>query len=233
MSLPFKNKYARVTVDDKLISVVELTGLEIIRNGKVEAKYGYMPSANGVWHSSRRHSKGPTFARFSIRRWFKTGLQQPLFFSLHNNHTLFTIQQYVTQTVEGLYKGLQLNNCQIYRYRLVTGGTNDIMAEEIIGEATSWEGVGIEVITIYVSAGASMVVFDGVSYSNGEKIYGKGAGEYLIQPSLAPWYAFDYWELSGDIAFKAGYDMWDSTAIVVVSGTCIGTITLHVWYYGC
>lgn len=132
---PFKNKNIRVVVNNTLISVAELTNIEFLRNAIVEPKYG----KRGI-HSDRRHRVGAKKALFTIRRWFKIGTGQALFYSLHENNILFDLEQYIAPcfSTEPLLNGFRLNDCKSYSYHLVTGNTNDIIAEEISGEAKSW-----------------------------------------------------------------------------------------------
>ena len=138
---PFKNKRVRVTVDNTLVSVADLTDFNIIRKGGVESKYGM----RGI-HSDRRHCKGKKYITFVIRRWYKTDIfNQALFFNLHNNNTEFEIEQYLNGDFSvGDLIGIRFLECRSYKHRFINGNANDIIGEEISGSGTSFEAIYYE-----------------------------------------------------------------------------------------
>jgi len=134
MANPFKAKRLRVTVAGVTVGVVEGLSIELIKEGGVEF---YYDSGTG------KHAKGTRHATFSIRRWFKTdaALTHALLYDLFNDDIPFSLQGQLVGSTGALVTGsiVHLSDCEIYRFRLVTGTANDIVAEEASGEAVDWK----------------------------------------------------------------------------------------------
>lgn len=128
---PYKAKRLRVTVAGVTVGVVEGLSIELIKEGGVEF---YYDSETGM------HAKGTRHATFSIRRWFKTDTDTDLLYDLFNDDIPFTLTGQITGVTGST---ITLSDCEIYRYRLVTGTANDIVAEEASGEAVDWAGTDI------------------------------------------------------------------------------------------
>ena len=140
MSLaPFKNNKVRVTVNGTVISVAELTNIQLSKIGGVESKYGMRGT-----HSNRRHCVGKEKALFIIRRWYKTDIEQSLFYNLHVNGTDFDIEEYVTvpSSDSSEMGGIKITNCKSYKYKILNRNSNDIIGEEISGEGLAGSSVG-------------------------------------------------------------------------------------------
>ena len=131
MAGPFKAKRLRVIVAGVTLGVVEGLSIELIKEGGIEF---YYDSETG------KHAKGTRHATFSVRRWFKTDTDTDLLYDLFNDDIPFTLSGQLTG-VSG--STVNLSDCEIYRYRLVTGTANDIVAEEASGEAVDWAGTDI------------------------------------------------------------------------------------------
>lgn len=130
------------TPSQHVLGVVDLANIQLIKSGNVEAKYGL----------SNRHKIGMKLARFTIQRWYKTDTgQTSLLYDLYENSTEFRLEEYLnTGGASPTFpfgfpiawgaenRGLTLDNCLIYNYRLVTGAANDIVGERATGEAELW-----------------------------------------------------------------------------------------------
>lgn len=139
---PYKAKRLRVQIDGQTVGVVEGLSIELIKEGGIEFYYG---SETG------KHAKGTRHATFSIRRWFVTdtgsytildGVHSgdQLLYDLFNDDLPFALSGEVIDNTPSL---IYLSDCQIYRFRLVTGTANDIVAEEASGESVDWDGTSI------------------------------------------------------------------------------------------
>lgn len=150
MSSPVTAKQMRLSISANglvyTLAAVEMVDFQILREGGVEHRYGL----RGI-QSDNRHKVGMKRAKFTIRRFFKTDPNQgKVFYDLHDNDTEFILKEYVKDS-DG-FIGLRLNGCMSYNYRLVTGTANDIVGEEISGEAadtvmpsvTLWEKINSE-----------------------------------------------------------------------------------------
>lgn len=126
MAGPFKAKRMRVTVAGTIVGVVEGMSIELIKEGGVEF---YYDSETG------KHAKGTRHATFSVRRWYKTDTDTDLLYDLFNDDIPFSLTGQLSNVS---LSTIGLSNCEIYRYRLVTGTANDIVAEEASGEAVDW-----------------------------------------------------------------------------------------------
>lgn len=131
MAGPFKAKRLRVTVATSIVGVVEGLSVELIKEGGIEFFYD---SETG------KHARGTRHATFSIRRWYMTDTDTDLIFDLFNDDIPFTLSGQITGVTGST---VNLSDCMIYRYRLVTGTANDIVAEEASGEAVDWTGTSI------------------------------------------------------------------------------------------
>ncbi len=108
------------------LGVVEGANIECEIEGGIEQRYG---SRTG------KHAAGGKRATFSLRRWFMDDTDTDLLVDLFDDEVPFA----VTGQISGLSGSLlTLSDCRIYRYRLIMGGANDIVAEEGQGEAASW-----------------------------------------------------------------------------------------------
>lgn len=135
MVSPFTAKQMRLVITSPIgnytVGVVEMIDLQPLRESNVEHRYGLRGT-----QPDNRHKVGMKRARFTIRRWFKTDPNQgKVFYDLHDNDIEFTLKEYVKDSSG--FVGLILNGCMSYDYRLITGTANDIVGEEISGEATS------------------------------------------------------------------------------------------------
>jgi len=132
MAGPFKAKRMTINIAGAgTVGVVEGLAIELIKEGGIEFYYG---SETG------KHAKGTRHATFSIRRWFMTDTDTDLLYDLFNDDIPFTL----TGALIGVANStVSLSDCEIYRYRLVTGTANDIVAEEASGEAVDWTGTNI------------------------------------------------------------------------------------------
>jgi len=131
MAGPFKAKRLRIGVAGVTVGVVEGLSIELIKEGGIEY---YYDSETG------KHAKGTRHATFSVRRWFKTDTDTDLLYDLFNDDIPFTLSGQLTGVANST---VNLSDCEVYRYRLVTGTANDIVAEEASGEAVDWRGTNI------------------------------------------------------------------------------------------
>jgi len=127
---PFKCKrmflYINVGGADIAIGVVEGLNIELIREGGIEFYYS---SETG------KHAKGTRHATFTIRRWLGVDVDKDLLYDLFNDETPFSL---IGKVDDQANLTIFLSDCEIYRWRPVTGATNDIIAEEAVGEAVDW-----------------------------------------------------------------------------------------------
>lgn len=136
--LPFKSKRILVKIDDEVVGVVEGMASQFIREGGVEPNF---------MENEGEHTVGQEHFTFSIRRWlFIDPNKETLLFDLWNYKTKFTLTFGINEEEGELDdysegKRLELQNCMGYRWRPITGTANDIVAEELVGEATIgvWE----------------------------------------------------------------------------------------------
>jgi hypothetical protein len=134
MSSPVTAKQMRLSLSANgsvyTVAVVEMTNIELLREGGVEYKYGLRGT-----EPDDRHKVGQKHAKFTLRRWFKTDPNQgKLFYDIHNDDLLFTLREYVKDSSG--FVGLSIGECASYDYREITGTANDIVGEEISGEGT-------------------------------------------------------------------------------------------------
>lgn len=130
---PFKCKRMRLMVkiagNTYTLGVVEGSDIELNKEGGVAFHYD---SETG------KHAVGTRHATFRLRRWFKTDTgKTDLLFTLMHNETHFNLEGEVASLTGST---LGLSDCLIYGYRPITGGANDIMSEEVRGEAIDWYG---------------------------------------------------------------------------------------------
>lgn len=113
-------------IDDTLVDVVEGANIELEKEGGIEGYYG---SKTG------KHAKGMKRATFTLRRWFKENTDPDILFDLFDLDLPFSL----SGEIDGQSNSkITLSDCEIYRYRLIMGGVNDIVAEEAQGEAVDW-----------------------------------------------------------------------------------------------
>lgn len=133
MAKPFKAKRMLVVVNNQTVGVVEGLSIELIREGGVEPHY---------CSESGKHAIGTKHATFSIRRWMYLDTHKKLLFDLFNDQTQFNLEFGLCDMAESpdFVSGTRiiLSDCVGYRWRPITGAANDIVAEELIGEATDW-----------------------------------------------------------------------------------------------
>jgi len=137
---PFKCKRMRVTVIDCLtgesytLGVIEGLDIKIGKEGGVVPHYD---SEVG------KHAIGTKKVSFRVRRWFKTDsnvsslgrAQHGLLFDMLNNETHFNLSGEISALGGST---IMLSDCVIYDFGPVTGGANDIVSEEAVGQATDW-----------------------------------------------------------------------------------------------
>jgi len=134
MTNPYKAKNVLVVVDGNTVGVVENMSVELIREGGIEPFYG---SETG------RHAIGTKHATFTLRRWMFIDTKKKLLFDLFNDKTPFNLEFGISDmaAVPDFVTGMKivLSDCTGYRWRPVTGSANDIVVEELIGEAVDWD----------------------------------------------------------------------------------------------
>lgn len=136
---PFKAKRMMVIVNGYVVGVVEGLSIEFIREGGIEPHY---------CSETGKHAIGTKHATFSIRRWMYIDSKKRLLFDLFNDKTQFCLEFGLAEDscMDCSAGGCEikagtkivLSDCVGYRYRPVTGAANDIIAEEISGEAIDW-----------------------------------------------------------------------------------------------
>jgi hypothetical protein len=126
----------RLEVNGVIVDTVELVTLETSHMGGVESKYGQ--DYDYQYKPRNRHAIGMKRCRFTIRKWYKADSSNTdLFYTLFDNDTEFTLKEYLTG-ITG-FAGLEITECEIYRYTPTTGAANDIIQEEIAGEGILYE----------------------------------------------------------------------------------------------
>ncbi len=127
----FKCVHVLVKVDGYTVGAVESMDVETSRDGGVEHYYG---STEG------RHSIGGKKATFTVRRWFMADDDKDLFYDLAwGGPDQTPIAFGLSGEINGVANSqLSLSNCIAYKYKPRWGSANDLVAEEISGEATSW-----------------------------------------------------------------------------------------------
>jgi hypothetical protein len=129
---PFKAKRMRITIVDALgnsyiLGVVEGAAQELTREGGVVPFYD---SETG------KHAIGTKRATFRIRRFFKTDVGKGrLLYDLFQNEQHFNLTEELNNKAGSR---ITLSDCLGYTYSVITGGANDIIAEELRGEAVDW-----------------------------------------------------------------------------------------------
>lgn len=139
MSSPVTAKQMRLSLSANgsvyTVAVVEMIGIELLREGGVEHRYGLRGT-----EPDDRHKVGQKRAKFTLRRWFKSDPNQGnLFYNIHNNDLPFTLREYIKNSSD--FAGLSIGECSSYDYREITGTANDIVGEEISGEGTIWDKI--------------------------------------------------------------------------------------------
>ena len=133
MTRPFKCKRMLVKVGGHVVGLVEGMAIEFIKEGRSEPHYG---------SHTHKHAIGTRHVTFSIRRWLFVDTKKKLLFDMMNDETAFSLEFGISDMavapafVAG--KKIILSDCLGYRWRPVTGAANDIVAEELIGEALDW-----------------------------------------------------------------------------------------------
>jgi len=142
MPEPHMTKKMRLDVNGTILDFVELVNIEVGHEGGVESKYGqtWTGTQYKPWN---RHKVGMHRVRFTIRRWYKAGVSDDILYDLYDNDTEFTLKEYLND-ITGEMNGVEIYQCQIYRYTPETGTPNDIVIEEANGEGLTW---GEEIIT--------------------------------------------------------------------------------------
>jgi len=134
VSNPFKCKRMLVKIGTDVVGVVEGMSIEFIKEGGSEPHYG---------SETHRHAVGTRHGTFTIRRWMFVDNKKKLLFDMCNDETEFNLEFGVSNMdplspdfVTGMK--IVLSDCLGYRWRPITGATNDIIAEELIGEFIDW-----------------------------------------------------------------------------------------------
>lgn len=126
MAGPYKLVNCVIKIDSNTVGVVEGASMELTIEGGVAHYYG---SDTGA------HAQGGQRATFSLRRWYKSDTDTSLLYDLFNDVLAFEL----TGELSGVSGSIiTLSDCRAYAYRPIMGGPNDIMAEEITGEAVTW-----------------------------------------------------------------------------------------------
>jgi hypothetical protein len=126
MAGPFKCTSMLVKIDGNTVGVVEGMDMELQWNGGIEHFYGSLTG---------RHAIGGKKGTYSLRRWFMADTDSDLLFDLFDGKIPFSL----SGEIDGLSNSqLSLSNCIAYRYKPRTGSANDIIGEEVSGEAVSW-----------------------------------------------------------------------------------------------
>ncbi|GAG61949.1 unnamed protein product [marine sediment metagenome] len=139
MTKPYKAKNVLVKVGSDIVGVVENMSVEFIREGGIEPHYG---SETG------KHAIGTKHAIFTLRRWMFIDTKKKLLFDLFDLKTQFSLVFGISDMtadpdfVAGMY--ITLSDCVGYRWRPITGAANDIVAEELIGEAVDWDDTNFD-----------------------------------------------------------------------------------------
>jgi hypothetical protein len=133
VSNPFKCKRMLVKIGTNVVGVVEGMGIEFIKEGGSEPHYG---------SETHRHAVGTRHGTFTIRRWMFVDTKKKLLFDMYNDSTEFNLEFGVSdmQPSPDFVTGMKivLSDCLGYRWRPITGATNDIIAEELVGEFIDW-----------------------------------------------------------------------------------------------
>lgn len=137
MTNPHKAKNVLVIVDGNTVGVVENMSVELIKEGGVEPHYG---------SDTGKHAIGTRHATFTLRRWMFIDSKKKLLYDLFNDETPFNLEFGISDMAAApdFVAGMKiiLSDCGGYRWRPITGSANDIVAEELIGEAVDWDDAG-------------------------------------------------------------------------------------------
>ena len=131
MAGPYKGKDLVIKIDGNTLAVVEAIDIGLEREGGIVGVFG---SATGY------HAKGMKRATFTVRRWVATDTDTDLLYDLYDLDLPFELSEEVSGVSN---TKLSISNCEAYRYRYVTGGVNEIIAEEISGEGVQWDNTNI------------------------------------------------------------------------------------------
>jgi hypothetical protein len=125
MAGPYKLVDCVIKINGSAVGVVESATMELTIDGGVNHYYG---SKTGL------HALGGEKCAFTLKRWYKTDTDTSLLYDLTKNRVPFSF----SGEVDGVSNSIiTLSNCQSYAWRPVMGSPNDIMAEEVTGEAVS------------------------------------------------------------------------------------------------
>lgn len=131
MAKGYRGVNARVVLHGTTIGVV--TGMEMApsKEGGLEHVYGT---------DTPVHIIGGDRARFrATRMYMSEDSDTDLFYDLFHNETHFNmVGDLVVSGVAVSNSALTLSNCVAYSYNPVFGGPNEVIGEEISGEASSW-----------------------------------------------------------------------------------------------
>ena len=120
-----------VKVDGNTLGVVTGLDIELTKEGGVEPVFG---TDIGV------HRRAGRKATFRIQRLFKADTDTDLLFDLFDLELPFSL----SGEIDGVAGStLNLSDCGIYRFRLITGDANSAIGEEASGEALRWNGTDI------------------------------------------------------------------------------------------
>ena len=132
---PYKCKRMRIYIVDSLgathtLAVVEGLVRELIKEGGVVPHYD---SETG------KHAIGTRHATFTLTRWFKASdADNDLMYDLFNGEEHFNLEGEIYEGGAIAGSRITLSDCIGYTYTPRTGGSNDIVAEELRGEARDW-----------------------------------------------------------------------------------------------
>jgi hypothetical protein len=132
---PYKCKRMKIYIYEAALGTVTLgvvEGLvrELIKEGGVVPHYD---SETG------KHAIGTRHCTFTLTRWFKAdNANTDLLYDMFNNETHFNLVGEIYEGAEVTGSKITLSDCIGYTYTPRTGGANDIVAEELRGEARDW-----------------------------------------------------------------------------------------------
>ena len=113
-------------INGTTVDVVEGANIEMESEGGIEYYYG---------SRAGKHSYGGRKGTFSVRRWYKDNDDGDLLYDLFELELPFSLSGEINGVANS---SITLSNCVLNRYKLVMGGTGDIVAEEASGEAVAF-----------------------------------------------------------------------------------------------
>jgi len=128
---PYTCSTLLVKIDNATVGVVVGLDIELSKEGGVQHYYGT---------TEGKHVRGGKRGTFRIQRWYQADTDTDLLYDLFNLDTEFRLSGEIDSVANSM---LYLDSCMGYRYRLITGDANTVVAEELTGESTDWTGTDI------------------------------------------------------------------------------------------